>query len=201
MSCLYFLSSAGAFGQRHDAVDHLADGLRGDRLTGGGAVGRADARPEEPHVIVDLGHGGDRRARIARGRLLFDRDCGRQALDMIDVGLLHQFEKLARIGGERFDVAALPLGIDGIEGERGFARSGQAVDDYQLVARNLHIDRFEIVLARAADGDMGQHRLSVPDLFTGGKGRADKSGAKWEGWDGWARAAADGPVSVGFKMD
>ena len=56
---------AGAFGQRHDPVDHLADGLGGDGEAGGGAVGHSDARPEQAHVIVDLGDGGDGRARVA----------------------------------------------------------------------------------------------------------------------------------------
>ena len=41
---------------------------------------------------------------------------------MLDIGLLHQLEELARIGAERLDVAPLPLGIDGVEGEAGLAR-------------------------------------------------------------------------------
>jgi hypothetical protein len=36
---------------------------------------------------------------------------------MLDIGLLHHFEELARIGGQRLDIAALPLGIDGVEGQ------------------------------------------------------------------------------------
>ena len=71
---------------------------------------------------------------------------------MIDVGLLHHLEELARIGAERLDVAALPLGIDGVEGERGFARARQAGDHGQRLARDIDVDILEIVLARAADG-------------------------------------------------
>ena len=67
---------AGAFGQRHHPVDHLADGLRADRLTGGGAVGHPDARPQQAHVVVNLGYRRDGRTRIAAGGLLFDRDRG-----------------------------------------------------------------------------------------------------------------------------
>ena len=48
-----------ALWQGHGAVDHLADGLRGDGEAGGGAVGHADARPEEPHVIIYFRHRGD----------------------------------------------------------------------------------------------------------------------------------------------
>ena len=87
------------------------------------------------------------------GRLLLDGDGGRQAVDVVDVGLLHHLEELARIGRQAFDVAALALGIDGVEGERGFARARQAGEHDELVARDVEIDVLEIVLARAADVD------------------------------------------------
>ena len=104
-------------------------------------------------IVVDLGDGADGRARIARGGLLLDRDRRRQAVDQIDVRLLHQLEELARIGRQALDIAALALGIDRVEGERGFARAREAGDDHQLVARHIDIDVLEIVLARAADDD------------------------------------------------
>ncbi len=142
-----------AFRQRHDAVDHLGHGLALDRQAGGGRIGHADARPQKPHVVVDLGDGADRGARIARGGLLLDGDGRRQPVDLVDIGLLHHLQELPRIGGQALDVAALALGIDGVEGERGFARAGQAGQHHELVARQIEIDVLEIVLARAADGD------------------------------------------------
>jgi hypothetical protein len=75
---------------------------------------------------------------------------------MIDIGLLHQLEELARIGRERLDIAALALGIDGVEGERGFARARQAGDHRERVARDVDVHALEVVLARAADGDGGK---------------------------------------------
>ncbi len=36
---------------------------------------------------------------------------------MLDVRLLHHLEELARVGRQALDVAALALGIDGVEGE------------------------------------------------------------------------------------
>ena len=51
---------------------------------------------------------------------------GREALDGVDVGLAHLLEELPRVGGERLDVAALPLGVDGVEGERRLAASPRA---------------------------------------------------------------------------
>jgi hypothetical protein len=57
---------AGALGQRHHPVDHVRDGLRLDRQPGDGRVRHAHARPQQAHVVVDLGHRGDGRARVAR---------------------------------------------------------------------------------------------------------------------------------------
>jgi hypothetical protein len=139
-----------AFGQRHDAVDHLGDGLALDGQAGGGRIGHADARPEQAHVVVDLGDGADGRARVAAGGLLLDGDGGRQAVDLVDVRLLHHLEELAGIGRQRLDVAALALGIDRVEGERGFAGARQAGEHHELVARNFEVDVLEVVLARAA---------------------------------------------------
>ncbi len=85
---------------------------------------------------------------------------------MLDVGLLHHLEELARVGAEALDVAALALGIDGVEGEAGLARARQAGDHRQALARDVDVDPLEIVLARAADGNMGQHRIGfVPFMF------------------------------------
>ena len=124
-----------------------------DGQAGGGRIGNADARPEQAHVVVDLGDGADGRARVAGGGLLLDRDGGREAVDALDVRLLHQLEELAGVGGERFHVAALALGVDRVERQRGFARAGQAGDHHQLVPRNIHVDVLQIVFACAADAD------------------------------------------------
>jgi len=72
---------------------------------------------------------------------------------MLHVGLLHLAQKLARVGGEAFHVAALALGVDGIEGEGGLAGPREAGDDHQLVARDFDVDILQVVLARAAYGN------------------------------------------------
>ena len=101
-----------------------------------GQWGMPIAREQHAEVVVDLGDGADRRARVLRRRLLLDGDGGREPLDRVDVGLLHLLEELARVGGERLDVAPLALGVDRVEGERGLARPGQPGDDDELVAGN-----------------------------------------------------------------
>ncbi len=146
-------------GQGHHPVDHGRDGLRLDRQAGGGRIGHADPRPQQAHVVVDLGHGRDGTARVARGGLLLDRDRRGEPVDMLDIGLLHHLEELARVGRQALDIAPLPLGIDGVEREGRLAAARQAGDHDQAIARQIDIDPLEVVLARAADGDLSEtHR-------------------------------------------
>src|SRR3712207_136609 len=114
---------------------------------------RADARPEQAQVVVDLRDRADRRARVARRRLLVDGDRRRQALDRVDVGLVHLLEELAGVGRERLDVAPLALRVDRVERQRRLARAAQAGDHHQRVARQLDRDVLEVVLAGAGDDD------------------------------------------------
>ena len=83
--------------QRHDLVDDLLGRLRGDRPAAVEAVRLADPRPQQAQVVVDLGDRADRRPRVARRRLLVDRDRRRQPLDRVDVRLVHLPEELARV--------------------------------------------------------------------------------------------------------
>ena len=85
------------------------------------AVGHAYPGIEEAQVVVDLGYRSHSAAGVLGGGLLLDGDGRGQALDAIDVWLVHLAQELAGVGGERFYVAALALGVDGIEGQSGFA--------------------------------------------------------------------------------
>ena len=138
-------------GHREHLVHHLAHRLRGEFLPVVRAARHAGARVQHAQVVVDLGDRADRRARIVRRRLLLDRDGGGEALDVVDVRLLHDRQELPRVGRQRFDVAPLALGVDGVEGERGLARAGQSGDHDQPVARQVQVDALEVVGAGAAD--------------------------------------------------
>ena len=152
---------------RHDRIDHLAHGLRVEHDPVVRAARLAGTREEEPQVVVDLGDGPDRGARVVRGRFLLDGDRGRQPLDVLDVRLFHHREELARVGGEGLDVAPLPLGVDGVERERGLARSREPGDHHQPVAGNVDVDGFEVVRPGATDADGVHRRITRLD---GGRG-------------------------------
>ena len=116
-----------AFGQREDAVDDLLDRLARDGRAADvdSAAGRGGE--EEAEVVVDFRHRADGRARAARDGLLLDGDGGREAVNRVDVGAFELVEELPGVGREGFDVAALALGVDGVEGERRFARAERPV--------------------------------------------------------------------------
>ena len=148
---------ARLFLQRHQPVDNLVDGLLMDLLAALGAVRRADVRPEQAQVVIDLGDRADRRTRVLRGGFLIDRDGGRQAVDVVHIRLVHLPQKLPRIAGQRLDIAALALGIDRVEREGRFARTGQAGQHDQLVTRDLDIYIFQVVLTRTLYMDKFLH--------------------------------------------
>ena len=90
---------------------------------------------------------------LRAGRLLLNADGRRQAGQVIDVGLLQLAEELPGVARQRFDVAALPLGIERVEGQRTFARTADAGEDDQLVARQIEVDVAQVVFAGAANDD------------------------------------------------
>ena len=100
---------AGVGRIQHHQVENPLERLRRDLAAAVVAVRRADVGEEQPEVVVDLGDGADRRARIRPGGLLLDRNGRRQAVDQIDVRLLHLLEELPGVGRQRLDVAALAL--------------------------------------------------------------------------------------------
>src|SRR5205823_7828319 len=104
--------------------------------------------------------------RVARGRLLVDRHRGRKALDEVDVRLVHLPEELAGVRRQRLDVAALPFGEDGVEGEARLPGPGQAGEHDQAVAGQVEIHAAEVVLAGTANNEAISHARSLQWSFS-----------------------------------
>jgi len=88
-----------------------------------------------------------------RSRLLLDGDGRGKPFDQIDIGLLHQLQKLPCVGRQRFHVAALTFRVERIEGQRGFTRAGKPGNHDQPIARQIEVDVLEIVGAGTADAN------------------------------------------------
>jgi hypothetical protein len=155
---------AGALRQGEDLVNDLLDSLALDRMAVR-AVRDADSGEQEPEVVVDLRDRPDGGARVPAGTLLIDRDGGRQAVDLVDVRLLHLAEELPGISAQAFDVPALALRVDRVEGEAALAAPGQSGDHDEAVARERDGDVLQVVFAGTADNELLLgHAVSVRGL-------------------------------------
>jgi hypothetical protein len=142
---------------RRQLAEAARDDFRGfanDFASAPTAVGAPDAGIQQPQVIVNFGRRPHGRPRIANAVLLPDRDGGADSLDRIDVWLLHPLEELPRVGGERFDVAALPFRVDRVERERRLARSADPGHHDERPRRKRQVDVLEVVRPGAADDDL-----------------------------------------------
>ena len=108
---------AGPFGHIQYLVYDLLLRLGGDKPAAFGAVGLADAGIKQPQVVVDLRDGAHGRPGILADGPLVYGDSGGKPLDAVHIRLLHLTEKLTGIDGQRLHIAALALGIDGVECE------------------------------------------------------------------------------------
>ena len=139
--------------ERKHPVRDFVHGVFAHGLTALGAEGHAHACVKQPQIIVNLGRGRHRRARIARRVLLPDGHRRRDPDHLVNVGFLHAFQELARVGGEGFDVATLALGIDRVKGQAGLAGARYSGDHRDPVVRDFAVDVPEIVHARPANHD------------------------------------------------
>ena len=101
-------------------------------------------------MVVQLGHGPDGGARGPHRAVLVNGNSRQNAVNTLDLGLVHAVEKLPRIGREALDIAPLAFSVQDIESQTRLARPTDPGHHRQLAQGNLHIDVFEIVLARAS---------------------------------------------------
>jgi hypothetical protein len=137
--------------QFEEARGHFVDGVLADPRAAVGAKGLAHAGVEEAKKIVALGGSSDGGTRIPRGILLPDSDGRRDAIDLVDLGLFHALQELARVGRERFHIAPLPLGVDGVEGQRRLPRPGNTGHHGELVMGNRKRNVLQVVDSRTAN--------------------------------------------------
>ena len=97
---------------------HHLCGFADDLLRALPAKRPAHPRRQQPHVVVNLGHRPDRRARVSDAVLLTNRNRWRNAVDAIDIGFLHPLEKLPRVRRQPFDIPALAFRVHRVKGER-----------------------------------------------------------------------------------
>src|SRR6202035_2208121 len=122
------------------------------------------------------------------------------------VGLVHLAEELAGVGREGLDVAALALGVDGVEGQGRLPRAREAGEDDQLVPGQVEGHIAQIVLTSAANDETVGHLWRIPvgcvtscwALVTGVGGRPGTAGTRSAGSPAAPTAVAvAAPVAAG----
>ncbi len=140
-------------GLAHHLRDDRVERLRRHRHVAVGAVLHAELHVDEPQEVIELGQRGHRRLPAAARGALLDRHRGRNAVDRVDVGSARGLHDRARVGVQRFEVAALTFVEQDVECQRRFAGARHAGDDGERVARNVDVDPLQVVLARIAHFD------------------------------------------------
>jgi len=123
-----------------DAKDDIGGSLPNGNFPSLRIVLGSEFSVEKAKKLVELGDGGDGRFTTATGGALFDGDGGRKSGDGIDIRFLELFDKLASVGVEAVEVAALAFAEEKIEGEGAFAGTRKAGDDDHLIAGNLKVE-------------------------------------------------------------
>ena len=113
-----------------------------------GTVGFSSTAKEEPQVVVNFSDGSDGRPGVVGGGFLVDGDGGTETFDGLYIGFVQLSQELTRIGAEGFDIAPLTFGEDGIEGEGGLPGTGDACKDDELIAGEVDINLFQVMLTR-----------------------------------------------------
>ena len=135
-------------------LENALRGIAGDPSPAAPAKQGRGPCEQQLDVVVELGHGPDRGPRRAHRVGLVDGDGRRDALDALHLRAVHAVQELAGVGGEGLHVAALALGVDGVEGQRRLARTTHPGHHDQLPQGQLQIQPLEIVLASAFDADV-----------------------------------------------
>ena len=108
---------------------------------------------EQAKVVPNFRGGGHGGSGVVSSRALLDRNGGGEAFDGFHVGLAELIQELPGVGRQRFHVFALTFGVHRVKGQRALPGAGGTGNDHQLVARDVQVHVFEVVLPRATDRD------------------------------------------------
>ena len=137
--------------QLEHSVHHLIHALLADDPPTHRAVRHAHAGVQKAQIIVNFRHGTHGGAGVVAGGLLVDGNGRRQAGDLVHIGLVHPAKEHPGVAGQALDIAALAVGVDGVEGKARLARAGKAGHNDEFFTREGQIHVFQVVLPRTLD--------------------------------------------------
>ena len=120
---------------------------------------------EQTQAIVELGHGTKGRAHARYAGALMQCERRRYVQYLIHLSVLGLRQTTAGISAERFQVATRALGIKNPQRQRTLARTRHAGNAHELSQRNIDIDVFEVMDARATHLDSLRAHLLFRHLY------------------------------------
>jgi hypothetical protein len=132
--------------QGQDFVGDLLDGLAGHGAAALVAERVANPGKEKPEIIINFGDRAHRGTGIAVAGLLLYGNRRGQAFNIVHIGLFHQSQELAGVGGKGFHIPALAFGVDGVKGQTALTGTGKAGHHHQFMAGDGQVYVPEVVL-------------------------------------------------------
>lgn len=120
---------------------------------------------EQAQAVVELGHGTKGRAHARHAGALVQRERRRHVQYLVHLGVLGLRQTTAGIGAECFQVATRALGIKNPQRQRTLARTRHAGNAHKLSQRNIDIDVFKVMNARATHLDSLRAHLLFRHLY------------------------------------
>ena len=90
---------------------------------------------------------------------------------MLDIGLLHLAEELARVRRQGLDITALAFCVDGVKCQARLTRPRYPSEHDEFVARDLDVDTLEVVLVGTANDDVILRDIEARFYFRGELGK------------------------------
>jgi len=147
-----------------DAFDDVGRGLADGWLAGIWIVLDTQLGVEQAKELIKFGDRGDGGFPASASGALLNRHGRREAGDGVDVRLFHLLHKLAGVGVETVEIAALALREEQVKGESGFAGAREAGNHDHFVPGDGDIEVLEVVVTSASHGDFRSRAVPVAGL-------------------------------------
>ena len=110
-------------------------------------------------------HGAHSGPGVFAGGFLVDGDSGAEALDIVHVRFVHLAQKHPGVGRKALHIPSLALGVDRVEGQRGFSAAGYTGHHHQLVPGDGDVDIFQVIGPGTFYNDIFLHDLLFRSCF------------------------------------
>ena len=120
---------------------------------------------EQTQAIVEFSHGAKSGPHARHAGALMQCECRRHVQYLIHLSVLGLRQATAGIGAERLQVTARALGIKNPQRQRTLARTRHAGNAHKLSQRNIDIDVFKVMNARATHLDSLRAHLLFRHLY------------------------------------